>query len=138
MQIFRSARHRRGARTSKFVGPGRPNLHYEYRLDAAAQLFKAGKVQRLIASGNGAEPNYNEPRMMRADLVARGVPADRIVLDEGGMRTLDSVVRAADVYGAPDCIVVSQRFAHGARDFHWPHARTGRDRLAGAHGEPLD
>jgi SanA protein len=95
--------------TSKFVAPGRPNLHYEYRLDAAAQLFKAGKVQRLIASGNGAEPNYNEPRMMRSDLVARGVPADRIVLDEGGMRTLDSVVRAADVYGAPDCIVVSQR-----------------------------
>jgi SanA protein len=42
------------------------------------------------------------------------VPADRIVLDEGGMRTLDSVVRAADVYGAPDCIIVSQR-SHAER-----------------------
>jgi SanA protein len=100
--------------TSKFVAPGRPNLHYEYRLDAAAKLFKAGKVERLIVSGNGAEPNYNEPRMMRADLVARGVPADRIVLDEGGLRTLDSVIRAAEVYGAPDFIVVSQR-AHAER-----------------------
>jgi SanA protein len=100
--------------TSKFVAPGRPNLHYEYRLDAAAELFKAGKVERLIVSGNGAEPNYNEPRMMRADLIARGVPADRIVLDEGGMRTLDSVVRAADIYGARDCIIVSQR-SHAER-----------------------
>jgi SanA protein len=94
--------------TSKYVAPGRINLHYQYRIEAAAALFKAGKVKRLIVSGNGAEPNYNEPRMMREDLVARGVPADRIVRDEAGLRTFDSVVRAATVYGAPDCIVVSQ------------------------------
>jgi SanA protein len=94
--------------TSKYVAAGRPNLHYKYRMDAAAELFKAGKVKRLIVSGNGSEPNYNEPRMMRDDLVARGVPADRIVLDEAGLRTFDSVVRAATVYHAPDCIVVSQ------------------------------
>lgn len=100
--------------TSKYVAPGRPNLHYQYRMDAAAALFKAGKVKRLIVSGNGSEPNYNEPRMMRSDLVARGVPADRIVLDEAGLRTFDSVVRAATVYDAPDCIVVSQS-AHNKR-----------------------
>ncbi|MGH8048681.1 MAG: SanA/YdcF family protein [Chthoniobacterales bacterium] len=94
--------------TSKYVAAGRPNLHYLYRMDAAAALFKAGRVKRLIVSGNGSEPNYNEPRMMRDDLVARGVPANRIVLDEAGMRTFDSVVRAATVFGAPDCIVVSQ------------------------------
>ena len=94
--------------TSKYIASGRPNLHYEYRMDAAAALFKAGKVRRLIVSGNGAEPNYNEPRRMRDDLVARGVPVDRIVLDEAGFRTFDSVVRAAEVFGAPDCIVVSQ------------------------------
>lgn len=100
--------------TSKYVAPGRLNKHYEYRIDAAAKLFKAGKVHRLIVSGNGAEPNYSEPRMMREDLIARGVPADRIVMDEAGMRTFDSIVRAAEVYGAPDCIVISQR-AHNQR-----------------------
>lgn len=94
--------------TSKYVGPGRPNLHYQYRMDAAAELFKAGKVKRLIVSGNGMESHYNEPRMMRDDLVARGVPADRILLDEAGLRTFDSVVRAAEVYREPACIVVSQ------------------------------
>ena len=94
--------------TSKYVAAGRPNLQYQYRIDAAAALIHAGKVRRLIVSGNGAEPHYNEPRTMRDDLVARGVPARCIVLDEAGLRTFDSVVRAATVFGAPDCIVVSQ------------------------------
>lgn len=94
--------------TSKYVATGGINLHYQYRIDAAVELFKAGKVKKLIVSGNGTEPSYNEPRTMRADLVARGVPADRVILDEAGLRTFDSVVRAATVYGTPDCIVVSQ------------------------------
>ncbi|HEY8900180.1 MAG TPA: ElyC/SanA/YdcF family protein [Chthoniobacterales bacterium] len=94
--------------TSKYLTSGGPNLHYQYRIDAAAELFKAGKVEKLIVSGNGTDAYYNEPRMMREDLVARGVPADRILSDEAGLRTFDSVVRAAEVFGAPDCIVVSQ------------------------------
>jgi len=93
-------------------------------MDAAAALYKAGKVKRLIVSGNG-ETYYNEPRMMRDDLVARGVPADRIVLDEAGLRTFDSVVRAAEIYDAPDCIVVSQP-AHNKRAIFIGRAR-GQD-----------
>lgn len=100
--------------TSKYVAPGRLNVHYRYRIDAAVELYHARKVRRVIVSGNGAEPNYNEPRAMRDDLVARGVPFDRIVLDEAGLRTFDSVVRAATVFRAPDCIVVSQP-SHNAR-----------------------
>jgi len=94
--------------TSKYVAGNHPNLHYQYRIEAAVALYKAGKVKRLIVSGNGADPYYNEPRMMREDLVARGVPDDRIISDEAGLRTYDSVVRAATVFHAPDCIVVSQ------------------------------
>ena len=94
--------------TSKFVGPGQINAHYRYRMDAAAELFRAGRVRRLIVSGNGTEPSYNEPRMMRDDLVARGVPADAILGDEAGLRTFDSVVRAAEVFGARRFVVVSQ------------------------------
>lgn len=94
--------------TSKYVAPGRVNRHYQYRIDAAVELFKAGKVEKLIVSGNGTDAYYNEPRMMREDLIARGVPAERILSDEAGLRTFDSVVRAAKVFGAPDCIVISQ------------------------------
>ncbi len=100
--------------TSKFVAAGRENLHYRYRIDAAAELFHAGRVEYIIVSGNGAEPHYNEPKMMRADLVARGVPTERIYADPAGLRTLDSVIRADDVFDAGDCIVVSQP-AHVAR-----------------------
>jgi len=114
--------------TSKYVAPGRLNKHYEYRIDAAAKLYNAGKVHRLIVSGNGAEPNYNEPRMMREDLIARGVPADRILMDEAGMRTFDSVIRAAEIYGAPDCIVISQR-AHNQRAIFIARTR-GYDMIA--------
>ncbi|MDD5200059.1 MAG: ElyC/SanA/YdcF family protein [Terrimicrobiaceae bacterium] len=100
--------------TSKYLAAGGPNLHYQYRIEAAAELFKAGKVQRLIVSGNGSEPYYNEPRRMREDLIARGVPSERILSDDAGLRTFDSVARAAEVFGAPDCIVVSQR-SHNER-----------------------
>jgi SanA protein len=108
--------------TSKYVAPGRPNLHYKYRMDAAAALFKAGRVKRLIVSGNGSEAFYNEPRMMRDDLVARGVPPDRIVLDGAGLRTFDSVVRAAEVFAVPNCIVVSQP-SHNERAIFIARAR---------------
>ncbi len=94
--------------TSKFVAGGRPNLHYLYRMDAAAELFKAGKAEYVIVSGNGTDRHYNEPKMMRADLIERGVPPERIYCDYAGLRTLDSVVRAEEVFGAGDCIVVSQ------------------------------
>lgn len=100
--------------TSKFVGPGRPNRHYRYRIEAAAELFRAGKVRRLIVSGNGVEAGYNEPRMMKADLVERGVPADKILNDAAGLRTYDSVVRAKDVFHLRDGIVISQA-AHNER-----------------------
>lgn len=94
--------------TAKFVAPGRVNVHYQYRIDAAVELFKAGKVRQLIVSGNGTVPSYNEPRMMRDDLVARGIPETAILRDEAGLRTFDSVVRAAEVFGARQFIVVSQ------------------------------
>jgi SanA protein len=88
------------------IGPeGGPNRYFVYRLDAAAALWKAGKVKYLIASGSG-----EEPAAMRAGLVERGVPADSIYRDPAGYRTWDSVLRARDVYGQKRLVVVSQRF----------------------------
>src|SRR5690349_4704090 len=92
------------------IGPeGGPNRYFEYRLDAAAALWKAGKVRYFIVSGAPGEP-----AAMRAGLASRGVPADRIYRDEQGLRTLDSIQRARLVYGQSRVIVVSQRF-HLAR-----------------------
>jgi len=89
---------------------GRDNLYFRYRMDAAAALWKAGKVGRLIVSGDNRAKYYNEPGAMRQALVARGVPDDRIVSDFLGLRTLDSVVRAKEVFGVTRITFITQRF----------------------------
>lgn len=97
------------------IGPeGGPNRYFEYRLDAAAALWRAGKVKYLLASGDNSGPDYDEPSAMRAGLIARGVPASAIYRDFAGVRTRDSVVRARSVFGQQRLIVVSQGF-HAAR-----------------------
>ncbi len=89
---------------------GRENLYFRYRIDAAEKVWKAGKLETIIVSGDNREKNYNEPRKMKAALIARGVPADRIVCDYAGLRTLDSVVRAKEIFGADPVMFISQRF----------------------------
>lgn len=97
------------------IGPeGGPNRYFEYRLDAAAALWREGKVRYLLVSGDRRPPDYDEPSAMRAGLVARGVPAERIYRDFAGVRTRDSMLRASDVFGQKRLIVVSQPF-HLAR-----------------------
>ena len=89
---------------------GQPNAYYEVRLNAAAALYRAGKVQDLILSGDNSTTLYDEPTRMKLGLVARGVPAGHLFLDYAGFRTLDSVVRARDIFGLAQVTVISQRF----------------------------
>ena len=97
------------------IGPeGGPNRYFEYRLDAAAALWRAGKVKYLLVSGDKRRPDYDEPTAMRAGLIARGVPASAIYRDFAGVRTWDSVLRAKSVFGQQRLIIVSQGF-HAAR-----------------------
>jgi SanA protein len=92
------------------IGPeGGPNRYFVYRLDAAAALYKAGKVKYFIVSGT-REGKYDEPTAMRAGLIERGVPAEAIYRDFDGDRTLDSIVRARRIYGQTRLVIVSQRF----------------------------
>lgn len=88
----------------------RPNQYYTKRIQAAAELFKAGKVRALIVSGDNSTHAYDEPSAMKADLEAAGVPGDRIYCDYAGFRTLDSVVRANSIFGQSRYIVISQQF----------------------------
>lgn len=96
--------------TSKFVRNGNINQYYQHRIDAAVALYKAGKIDFILVSGDNRVLNYNEPEQMRADLIARGVPKDKIFLDYAGFRTLDSMVRAQKVFGLQKFTVISQKF----------------------------
>ena len=87
---------------------GLNNLYFSRRIDAAAELYKAGKVDCLIVSGDNHVKGYDEPSDMKESLAKAGVPADRIVCDYAGFRTLDTVVRAKKVFGLDSFIIVSQ------------------------------
>ena len=89
---------------------GRPNPVLAGRLQAAAELYHAGKVQTLVVSGaDYPEKFYNEIPAMTQGLVALGVPEDAIIGDGKGLRTLDSVLRMRDVFECDDFITISQR-----------------------------
>ncbi|WP_309712145.1 ElyC/SanA/YdcF family protein [Armatimonas sp.] len=96
--------------TSKFVAKGRHNAYYTQRITAAAKLYKAGKVEYLLVSGDNRTSHYNEPVTMKRDLVAAGVPKEKITCDFAGFRTLDSLVRAKEIFGQSKLTIVSQRF----------------------------
>lgn len=89
---------------------GRPNPVLAGRLQAAAELYHAGKVQLLVVSGaSRPEEFYDEIPAMTRGLVALGVPEDAIIGDGKGVRTLDSILRMRDVFGYDDFITISQR-----------------------------
>lgn len=93
---------------------GRPNSYFTNRIQTAAELFRAGKVDYIIASGDNHTRQYDETTAMRDSLIAHGVPGDRIILDFAGFRTLDSVVRAKEVFGCDSMTIISQA-DHNAR-----------------------
>jgi SanA protein len=89
---------------------GRENLYFRYRIEAAVEVWNAGKLETLIVSGDHSSRYYNEPNKMKQALIERGLPADRIVCDYAGLRTLDSVIRAKEIFGADPILFISQRF----------------------------
>lgn len=100
--------------TSKFLSDGRSNLYFRYRIDAAASLYHAGKISRIIISGDNGTVSYNEPLDMKNELLARGIPDSAMYLDYAGFRTYDSVLRANAIFGQQGFTIISQRF-HAAR-----------------------
>ena len=94
----------------KFLKNGGMNMYYIGRIDATAELYKAKKVGKIIISGDNSRKDYNEPQMMKDDLIAKGVPADAIVLDYAGFRTLDSVRRCKNVFRCNEPIVITQYY----------------------------
>lgn len=96
--------------TSKYLRNGQVNLYFTYRIDAAEELYKSGKVEYLLVSGDNRTKNYNEPERMRRELVKRGIPNNHIILDYAGFRTLDSVIRSNKIFGQDSITIISQIF----------------------------
>ncbi len=89
----------------------RTNYFFTYRIYATEQLYKAGKIKRILISGDeNSLDGVNEVECMKDSLIAHGVDANDIILDGKGFRTLDAVVRAVKVYNIHSFIVISQRF----------------------------
>jgi SanA protein len=80
------------------------------RLDAAIELYRAGRVQKLLLSGDNRVVEYNEPAKMREYALAQGIPDDDLVQDFAGRRTYDTCYRARDIFMVPDAILVTQRY----------------------------
>ena len=89
----------------------RTNYFFKYRIDATEQLYKAGKIKRILISGDeNSLDGVNEVECMKDSLIAHGDDVNDIILDGKGFRTLDAVVRAVKVYNIHSFVVISQRF----------------------------
>jgi SanA protein len=102
------------------------------RVATAAELYKAGKVDRVLVSGDHGRVAYDEPNTMKRALVKAGVPADDVFTDHAGFETWDSVVRARKVFQVDSALVITQGF-HAPRAV-WLARRAGLD----AHGVVAD
>ena len=88
---------------------GTPTTVLADRVETAAELFHAGKVERLLMTGS-VRAGYDEPAAMAARAEELGVPREAIVLDPGGVRTFESCLRAGEILGVRSALLVSQRF----------------------------
>ncbi|WP_261510217.1 SanA/YdcF family protein [Chryseobacterium paludis] len=96
--------------TGKTLSNGMPNAYFYNRIQAAVDLYKSGKIKYVIVSGDNSTKEYNEPEDMQLTLMKYGIPKDKIILDHAGFRTLDSVVRAKEIFGQMKFIIISQKF----------------------------
>ncbi len=93
---------------------GTPSLVLEDRLATALDLYRLGKVRRILVTGDNGSNQYDEVTVMQRWLIARGVPPAHVQRDHAGFRTLDSMARAAQVFRVRHAVVCTQRF-HLAR-----------------------
>lgn len=100
--------------TSPITPGGAHNFYFENRIKAADELYKAGKIDFIIASGGdyrrSQKNGCDEPGAIRDSLVARGIPEGRIILDYEGLRTLNSIAKAKQVYNLDSLTLISQKY----------------------------
>ncbi len=107
---------------ARVYGNGRLSGMLRDRVDTAIDLYKAGKVQKLLLSGDNRFDNYNEPGDMMTYALSHGIPAADVQPDYGGRRTYDTCYRAQSIFQVREAILVTQ-------DFHLPRALFLCDKL---------
>ncbi|MEZ7887294.1 MAG: ElyC/SanA/YdcF family protein [Flavobacteriales bacterium] len=96
--------------TVKMLNNGMINLYFKYRIEATVELYKKGKIDFVLISGDNGNKNYDEPTDFKNELIANGIPENKIFLDYAGFRTLDSVVRCKEIFGQNSITIISQQF----------------------------
>ncbi|WP_100153227.1 SanA/YdcF family protein [Snodgrassella alvi] len=96
--------------TAKYLRNGKLNPFYQYRIEGAVKLYQQGKIKHLLLSGDHSRKNYNEPETMQQDLIRAGIPASSMTLDYGGLRTLDSILRAKKIFQVNSFTIITQSF----------------------------
>ncbi len=94
---------------------GSPSAVLRDRVQTAVELYQAGKVEKLLMSGDNSTLSYNEPGAMQKYAMQLGVPEEAIVLDFAGRRTYDTCYRARAIFGVNEALLVTQ-------DYHLPRA----------------
>lgn len=92
------------------VRNGQPSTVLRDRITAAVELYRAGKVRKLLMSGDNRFEDYNEPGAMRRTAVAMGVPDEDIVMDYAGRSTYDTCYRAHEIFSVTDAVLVTQDY----------------------------
>ncbi len=108
---------------------GKMSVMLADRVKDAARLWYAGKVQKILVSGDHSSWNYDEPDTMRKGLVAHGVPPRDIFEDHAGFDTWATMERARSIFDVQNAVVVTQ-------GFHMPRALFLAD-AAGIHATGL-
>lgn len=101
--------------TSQFLRSGAPNPHFFGRVEQAAALYHAQRVEHLLLSGDNRTFYYNEPLRMQRALQDLEVPTTSTTLDYAGLSTFDTLKRARDVFQLQRALLVTQ-------DYHLPRA----------------
>lgn len=107
---------------ARIYGDGRLSPMLRDRVETAVQLYQAGKVDKLLLSGDNRFADYDEPGRMMEYALARGVPAADMQPDYAGRRTYDSCYRAQEIFAVDSAVLVTQ-------NFHMPRALFTCDRL---------
>ena len=88
----------------------RPTLALRDRIDGAIELYRAGKVQKILMSGDNSSIYYNEPGAMATYAISQGIPESDIALDFAGRRTYDTCYRAKEIFGLDSVIITTQKY----------------------------
>lgn len=123
------------AEAAVVLGTSPSSEYMSGRIEGAVELFQAGKVSRILVTGDSHGRYYDEVHPMRDMLLAAGIPEAAILVDPYGLRTLDSLARARNVFGLERVILVSQRF-HNYRAVYLAQAYGLQAQAYNAPGSP--